>query len=128
MLVSQRIAQQADFGTGIGPVSPQFAQNPGDPLTDLEVLVSTGIGVLTVLGSLFFIVYFFLGAFKWMTAGGDASKVAKARDEMVQGVMGLIILVAAYGIIGLIGRIVGLNLLEPADTIRNLMPTWGAVG
>src|SRR5690606_17888367 len=106
---------QTNLGT-IQPPSDQFGsaasvESGEQALSNLEVLISTGIGMITVLGGLFFVVFFFLAALKWLTAGGDASKVQKARDEMVQGVIGLIVLVAAYGIIGLIGSVLGLQIL-----------------
>jgi len=115
------LAQAANFGTGIQPVSPVYSPS-ADPAANLEVIISTGLGVMTVVGGLFFVVYFFLGALKWVTAGGDSGKVGKARDEMIQGVIGLIILVAAYAIVGLIGTIIGIDLLNVADTIEQIRP------
>lgn len=133
--MSKLIAQQAQFGGPIKPVSPiygeELSNNPGDPfspLQDFETIVSTSIGVLTVVSSLFFIVYFFMAALKWVTAGGDGGKVGKARDEMVQGIMGLIVVVAAYGIMGLVGTIVGIDILNPARTIFNILPEGVAAG
>jgi len=124
--MSKLIAETADFGAGIQPVSPIYGQQYTDerrtPLDDLEILVSTGISVLTVVAAIFFIVYFFMGALKWVTAGGDGGKVGKARDEMVQGVVGLIVIVAAYGVLGLIGTILGIDFLRPADTIMGIIP------
>lgn len=126
MILSALIAQQANFGnSGIQPVSPLGAGAATDPTGELEILISTGIGVLTVVGSLFFIAYFFMAGIKWLTAGGDGSKVQKARDEMIQGVLGLIVIVASYGIIGLISTILGLNILNPAQQIDKII---GGIG
>lgn len=127
--MSKLIAQQAQFGGPIKPVSPiygeELAANPGDalsPLKDFETIISTSVGILTVVSSLFFIVYFFMAALKWITAGGDGGKVGKARDEMVQGIMGLIVVVAAYGIIGLVGTIIGIDILNPAKAVFEILP------
>lgn len=133
MLIAQATPQVTNEGTSLGrirPPSDQFgsaasATDTNSLINNFESLISTGIGMLTVLGGIFFIVFFFLAALKWLTAGGDAGKVQKARDEMVQGVIGLIILVAAYGVIGLIGSVVGLQLLNPGDAIRGLLPRGG---
>lgn len=120
-----QLAQRANFGGGVEPIGNQYGQNVTDSataaVTDLETLISNGIGFLTIIAGLFFIFFFFLGALKWVTAGGDSGKVGKARDEMVQGVMGLVVIVAAYGIIGLIGRIIGLDLLRPGQQIIELI-------
>lgn len=121
-LLAQAPGNNSDFGTGLQPPSAVYGQNTqqGAPERDLELIVSTGIGMLSLIATLFFIVYFFLGALKWVTAGGDSGKVGKARDEMIQGVVGLIVVVAAYGIIGLIGTVLGIDILNPARAIQEL--------
>jgi uncharacterized protein HemY len=90
-------------------------------LNSLTNFISQLFGVMTVLAGLFFIVYFVMGAFKWTAAGGDSGKVQKARDQMVQGVLGLILIVASYSIIGLIGTILGLEILDPMKAIGDII-------
>lgn len=68
-------------------------------LTNLESFISRIIGFLTVIASVAFVVYFLLGAVSWITAGGDASKIQKARDKIVQSVIGLIVLAGSFVII-----------------------------
>lgn len=113
------------FGTGL---QPQTAGSGGisdfdtaKPLTSLELLVSNLIGLLTTIGALVFVFMFFYGAFRWITGGDDAAKIQKARDQMVQGVIGLVIMVAGYAIIGLIGSMVGINILSPAAQVRGIL-------
>ncbi len=89
-------------------------------LTGVETFISHVLGLITVVGSIFFIVNFFLAALSWLTAQGDSGKIQKARDQMIQGVVGLVIIVGSYGIIGLIGTIVGLNLLSPKEALLQL--------
>ncbi len=91
-------------------------------LTNLESFISNIIGFLTILGGIFFIVYFLIGGLTWITAGGDSGKVGKARNQMIQGVIGLVVVVAAYSIIGIVGNIIGFNLLMPAAALRALIP------
>ena len=108
----------------IQPPSKAYSEGSatgGTAISNLEGFISAIIGMLTILAGLFFIVYFILGAFKWLSAGGDSSKVQKARDQIVQGVIGLIVVVAAFSIIGLIGTVLGLNLLRPGQEIMNLV-------
>ncbi len=87
-------------------------------------LLSNIIGFITLLGGLFFIVYLFLAAFDWLSAGGDSGKVEKARNRMTQGVLGLIVMVMAYSIIGIISHIIGLDLINLGDTIKTLKPSF----
>ena len=129
MVVNMKLlAQQANFGGPIQPPSAGYGAQALDQTQtfgSLERIISNALGIITVFAGLFFIVYFFMAAFKWSTAGGDGAKVGKARDEMVQGVLGLIIIVAAYGIIGIIGRILGLNILDPTSVLTPLIPVSG---
>lgn len=114
----------AQFGKGISPATKAFSEGSYDEnlaAKNLEALISQAIGIVTILGSLFFIVYFVLAAFSWVTAGGDAGKVQKSRDKMVLGIIGLVILVMSYGIIGVIGRVLGLDLLRPGQTILDTL-------
>lgn len=53
--------------------------------------------VLGLLGIVFFI-YVVWAGFIWMTAGGDATKVTKATQMLIQGTIGLVIIWAAYAI------------------------------
>ena len=121
---STLLAQALNIGEGLQPVSPyqENAQSNPGVLLGLTTFISNMIGLITILAGIFFIMTFFLAAFKWLSAGGDSGKVQKARDEMVQGVIGLIIVVAAYGIIGLIGTLLGLNILRPAEELIKVMP------
>jgi hypothetical protein len=59
---------------------------------------------LITLGALLVIIYFLWGAIGWITAGGDSAKVQKARDRMVQSIIGLVLLVGAFTLIGFISR------------------------
>lgn len=96
------------------------ATSAGAAANNLERLLSNAIGAMTIIGGIFFIVYFVMAAFSWVTAGGDAGKIQKARDKMILGIIGLVLLVMAYGLIGLVGSIVGLNLLNPGAEILKL--------
>lgn len=89
-------------------------------LTGLELLISRIIGFLTTLAGIFFIFYFILGALSWVTAGGDTGKTQKARDQIVQGVIGLVIIVGSYAVIGIIGSVVGIDILNPAAQLQTI--------
>lgn len=117
----------AQFGDGLQPIvdnayTEGVTDNDTNALTTLELFISNMLGLGTVVGSIVFIIYFLLGAISWIGAGGDTSKINKARDQMIQGALGLIVLVAMYAIVGLIGTIVGLNILNPASELFKLIP------
>lgn len=126
------IAQKADFGssgldprgyTGSGGLIGNFDLD--NPISSTEQLLSKIIGFLTLLGGLIFIVMFLIGIFQWISGGDDSAKIQKARDLMVQGVIGLIVMVAGYAIIGLIGSVVGFDILNPAANLRSIFNLGG---
>lgn len=96
-----------------------------DPGKNIEAIISNVFGFLTIIGAIFFVVYFIIAALEWISAGGDSGKLTTARNKMMQGILGLIILVAAYGIIGLIGSVFGIELLEPAKLLNSIRPGMG---
>lgn len=55
------------------------------------------------LGGLILILYFIWGAVDWITAG-ESSKVSKARDKIVQAVIGMVLLGFSFVIIAFIGQ------------------------
>ena len=122
------IAEASEGTTGIGSLKPVSDARAPEELTNegfldsLELYLGDIIGVITILATLFFIVYAFLAAFEWVTAGGDSSKITKARDRLIWSTLGLILVVATYAIIGLIGSLVGVNILEPAQLINSIVP------
>lgn len=120
---------QAQFGDGIGsPFDNNTYTNVPNLVSDggfttMELIVSNVLAMITVIGSILFIGYFLLGAISWITSGGDSGKVNKARDQMMHGVLGLLVLVMTYAIVGLVGSVLGItNILNPAEVLRGLVP------
>jgi len=90
--------------------------------SNLEKIISNVLGLVTTIGAVIFILYFVLGALTWIGSGGDKGKLESARNQMMHGVLGLVIMVSTYAIIGLIGRIVGIDIISLADQLRMLTP------
>jgi len=128
-LVSQATGGSTiDLG-GFTPPTNAYSKGSGatadgaGAIKNLELFVSNIIGFMTALGSVFFVIYFVLGAFEWITSGGDKGKTEKARNRMMNGALGLVLLVASYGIIGLVGSFVGLDLLNPGSQVQQIYQT-----
>ena len=113
------------FGGGITPPSDAFNSansTVGETsLQNLETFISNGLGLLTILAGLFFIFYFVSAGMNWITAGGDSGKIQKARDQMVQSVLGLIIIAISYGIVGLVGSFLGIQILQPGNAVLKII-------
>ncbi|HEX9817329.1 MAG TPA: hypothetical protein VGA89_00315 [Patescibacteria group bacterium] len=131
-LVTQ-VTQRAESNNiplgGFTPPSPAYSEgseNADTALANLESFVSNLIGFLTAMGSLFFVIYFITGAFSWITSGGDKGKLENARNRMMYGALGMILIIASYSLLGLLSGLIGLDFLNPAEQIRNIVaPTTG---
>lgn len=78
--------------------------------TTTSYFITIWQGLITI-SALLLLVYLLWGAINWMSAGGDNSKVQKARDQMTNALIGFIILLGSFTIVGFIGQIVGFDLL-----------------
>ena len=57
------------------------------------------------IGAIMVLINFLWGALEWITAGGDSSKVEKGRNRITQSMIGLLILVSSFVIIGFISNL-----------------------
>lgn len=123
-LIKSAHAADIDVGgiEGVGPFG--FANNALSSLdsrsvvsTQLSSILSMVITSLTVVGGLAFVIFFTLGGLKWLTAGGDKAKVQEAQQQMTQGVIGLVAIVAGLFVVGIVGNVLGIDILNPFKTL-----------
>ncbi len=105
----------------IGPYCVSSSNNPIDYLSRLEGIFSLVVSFMTILTGLFFIIHFVIGGFTWSTAGGDSQKVETAKTKMTNAAIGLIIVIASYSIIYIIGKVLGLDILQVGSLIKDYM-------
>jgi len=106
-----------------GGQSPDF--NKGT--TALGSLVSALVGALFVAGFLLAFIYLIMGGFTWITASGDKTKLEKARDEITNSIIGIIIVAAAYALTSLVANFFGLSLLKlPFPSVTTQQTTTGS--
>ncbi|OGD62296.1 hypothetical protein A2160_00705 [Candidatus Beckwithbacteria bacterium RBG_13_42_9] len=110
---------------GVGGYEPAVSQNPTEAGIALADLLSNAIGFLTITSGIFFIFYFIIGALKWILAGGKPDKVQQAQDTMTHAAIGLIIVAMAYTIVFIVGQVLGINILQPVESILKLGPRSG---
>lgn len=65
---------------------------------DIRQTVASIINVLMGLLGIVAVVMILLGGFKWMTAGGEEEKVGEAKKFIIQGIVGLVIILSAWAI------------------------------
>lgn len=109
--VSSVMAQGGGLPTSGGLTNPvlegSLGSNPDQAqsgATFLSYFITLWRALITV-GALAVILMFLWGAIEWITAGGDSGKVSKARDKITQAIIGMILLVGSFVIIGFIGQV-----------------------
>jgi predicted metal-binding membrane protein len=120
-MIKRTLAQQPyTLGNleGIGPLYSQIEGTTGLPL--LERVISITIGVMTIIAGIYFLFLFISAAYQWISAGGDKNKLQAAQQKMVHGIFGLLIVIAAYAVIALMGAILGFCILQPASLLENI--------
>ena len=105
-------AQSYNFNANSGLSSA--AQNAGyetSPEKNVEFYMSQIITIiLSVLGVVFLILIIYAGI-TWMTAAGNEEKAKKAKELIIEAIIGLIIVLAAYAIsYFIINRLIGSSL------------------
>ena len=85
-----------------------------EPLKNITInnMVSGAITMVLIIVSLVFFFILVIGGLKWITSGGDEKKVAAARAQITNALIGLVIVFAAWAIMNLIGTVFGIKLLE----------------
>jgi hypothetical protein len=81
---------------GLGKVNDGLDDSLGS--TNLQETIGNIINVALSLLGVVAVVIILIGGFKWMTAGGSEEKVAEARKQIFQGIIGLGIILSAWAI------------------------------
>lgn len=110
---------QIGTGEGFGPFgnTSGVLSNPVGPIANL---ISTTVGLITVCAGIYFLFQLLTGAFSWMISSGDKGKLSTAQDRMLHAVIGLIIVVASYAIVSVVGGLLGFDILNPQNIVGAL--------
>ena len=91
MAVSAASSTMEDFGVSS---TSDLKLSTKDPVAVATGLINTAMSFLGLIA----VVIFLVGGFKWMTAMGNEENVKKAKELMVAGIIGLVIILSAWGI------------------------------
>lgn len=96
------------------------AQQTGLGTRDPRVIVGGIIRTLLGFLGLLAVIFILIGGFKWMTSQGNQSKVDEAQKLMVAGVVGLLIVLAAFAISLFVTRVgVGVTGATSTNNVDN---------
>jgi hypothetical protein len=107
-------------GSGLGPFGAKPASTGLEAITQVTHAISSIIGFMTIAGSIWFLFQLLFGGYEWISSAGDAKKLTEARQRIMNGFFGLIIVIAAWAIVAMVGKFLGYDTLNPATYIGNL--------
>ena len=73
-------------------------------------MISSAINIVLIIVSVVFFFILVIGGLKWITSGGDEKKVAAARAQITNALIGLAIVFAAWAILALIKTLFGVDI------------------
>lgn len=92
-------------------------QTGGNTKNLLGQFISTIITTMTVVASLAFVIFFIMGAFKWITSSGDKGAVEEGKTQLTQGALGLIVVMVSYFVVGIVGGVLGIDIMNPGTLL-----------
>jgi len=88
-----------------------------NPNLQLENIISTIFGFLTIVAVIYFVIQIIFAGFSFLSSQGDKEKLKSARDRLTNGILGLTIVVIAFGIGVFLTNLMGLKGIFDLDTI-----------
>jgi len=79
---------------GIEEVESEIELGKRDIRATIASIINVAMGLLGIIA----VVIILIGGFQWMTAGGNEENVDKAKKRIIQGVIGLAIILASWAI------------------------------
>lgn len=106
--------------TGFGPLGLEGG-DPGKAPSLFATLISTGIGIITVVAIIWFVFQFLIGAIAIISSGGDKAALETAKKKITTGLIGLVVTIFAIFLIRLFGTILGIpNILNFVDLFTSI--------
>jgi type IV secretory pathway VirB2 component (pilin) len=86
-------------------------------IPDLGTILKNILLILFFFAAILALVFIVIGGISWITAGGDPKAAGSARDRITAAIIGLVIVVAAFGITLIITSALGINIFEGTITL-----------
>ena len=74
--------------------------------------ISGAINIALTLTIIVFFFIFLVGGYRWITSSGDDKKLTLARSQITNGLIGLLIILSSWVIMGILGSVFDINILK----------------
>jgi len=96
-------------GQSLAPPKGIAADTGG--IAAVSKIIGNALTILLIAAVILTLVYLLLGGLAWIQSGGDKQKVAQARSRLTYAIVGLVVALASFLIINVIGFVFHVNLL-----------------
>ena len=103
---------------GIGPYGNVSTSTA--PFANLALLISNLIGFLTLVAGIYFLFRIITTGFKWITGGHDKQAIQDAQKQLSNAILGLLIVVLSYTLVGIVGLFLGFDILNLGQLIIDI--------
>jgi len=117
ILLADKLLPTIGVPGGIGPL----AENLDQPENILANIVSMFIGIMTMGAAIWFLFQVIISGYNYLSAGGDKERITNAGRKLTNAIIGLLIVVAAYALIALTGKILGIDFLDINNAIKSIV-------
>ena len=109
-----KLAAEIKFGElrGFGKLGLEWSTSPSSSLDILSGVLSLVIGLITVVGGLYFVYTFLSASLSLIGSQGDKEHFANARKKILNAVVGFIVLICGIFLVKLLGSLFGLDILN----------------
>ena len=98
-----------DITNIFGQITPPVGGMGQNPVSDLTSLISLLIRIVFIVAGILLLIYLLWGALDVIISGGDKEKLSKAQNKITNALIGIILMVAAIAIFGVItGDVLGI--------------------
>lgn len=80
-----------------------------NPVNTLELIISRVIGILTIVAVVYFTIQIVISGFSFMSSQGDPKALDTSKKKITNNILGLTIVVLAYGMGALISNLLGIK-------------------
>lgn len=101
------IAPDGGF-TGFGKLGLEGNAAPASALLTFKDFISSIIGVMSIVAIIWFIFTFIAGAISYLSSGGDKTAIESARKRIVNGLVGLVLVIISIYVIKFVGFLIGI--------------------
>ena len=81
------------------------------PLSEItfEALISSAVNLVLIVASILFVFNFLIGGIKFMLSGGNKEKRDSAKRQLMNAILGIIIIFSSWAVLGFVGEFFGVD-------------------